>query len=446
MLHKFKGRSLLADAMGTGKTAQVLLYTKRHPEVNPMIIVCPAGLKWVWANQAQQHFGIRTEILEGVKPFKKRKPPPKEIPTIINYDILWPWMDYLLSIKPKCIIIDECHALLNRDSKRTRAMNLLCQNVPHVIALSGTPLTSRPMELFPTLNILRPDLFPSFYPFAHRFCGAKRNHWGWDFRGASNLDQLHELLSNNLMIRRRKEDVLQELPDKIQSVIHIQLDNQREYDLAHKDFLSWLAKHNPKKVDKASKSEKLTRIGYLKQLVGRLKLPTVIEWIQNFLRASDEKLVVFAYHKHVIEELANKFKSLCVVVNGDITGKKRELAVKKFQTNSSTRLFFGNLIAAGQGITLTASSTVLIAELDYVPGRLLQAEARVHRIGTKNCVNTYYMVAKNTMEIPLLRLLQSKQGNLNTVIDGGIDQGESLDLFDQLCELLEREAKNGSTV
>lgn len=436
-LHRMGGRCLLADEQGLGKTLSSLLYAVRHPELRPIIVVCPASVKFVWEREAAFHFGIRAEVLQGTRGQEGNILIPATL-VVINYDIIWPWMEYLRGLKPKLVILDECQAISSRYTKRTKGVHELCKGVPQVLALSGTPLTNRPAELFPTLNLLRPDLFPSFFPFGIRYCGGRRAPWGFEFKGATNLEELHKIMSKNLMVRRKKEDVLKELPGKTRGVIPLEVTNYKEYQHALNDFLGWLLEHQPERVARAERAQRLVKIGYLLRLAGWLKLPNVIKWVDAFLKESDRKLVLFAVHKSVIQQLRKEYQGLSVVVDGSTSLKDRKLAVDQFQHQKQARIFIGNIKAAGKGLTLTAASDVAFAELDWTPGAHLQAEDRIHRIGTVNPSFIHYLIAKDTIEAYLVELIQKKQGVLSVTLDGG-GTNTDLDIFDRLIEKLTKD-------
>jgi SWI/SNF-related matrix-associated actin-dependent regulator 1 of chromatin subfamily A len=431
-LEAFDGRVLLADEMGLGKTIQALWYYKRN-KTSPVVIICPASLKYNWAREAAVHIGQRAEILEGTKP-PKRKVFKKNSFVIINYEIVGAWLDYLLEMDPQLVILDECQYIKNRAAKRTRYVRQLCKKVPHVLALSGTPLTNRPAELWPILNVVRPDIFKSFMSFVMEYCSARRMPWGWQFKGAKNLDKLHKLLTENCMVRRRKADVLTDLPAKSRHVVPVPIQNRKEYDEAEDDLITWLSKYSKAKASRASRAQRLVKMGYLKRLAGKLKLKSITDWIDAFLEESDGKLVVFAIHKNIIAQLKERYKN-CVVVTGSTSSKKRQQAVDRFQRDKKTRLFIGNLQAAGVGLTLTASSTVLFAELGWTPGEHVQGEDRVHRIGQTNAAQIYYLIGVDTIEERLSKILQEKQAVLSATLDGG-DVVEQLDIFNQLQEEL----------
>ncbi len=436
-IENFGGRALLADDVGLGKTAQILLYSYWNSHISPIIVVCPAGAKYTWEEQAKIHFGWLSSVLETRKASNRVAILPRRL-VIVNFDILHNWLKVLLRMKPKLIIIDEAHAIGNMRTIRTRTLQRLCKGVPHVVCLTATPITKRPIEFFPMLNILRPDLFPSYWKFGHAYCGARRKPWGVEFKGASNLKQLHAILHKNLMIRRHKEDVLEQLPPKTRSVIPLKITNISEYNEAVNNFISWLYKRSPERVKGAEKAEALVKVGYLLRLVAELKLPSVMRWVDDFLSETDEKLILFGVHKSVIKQLVWKYKSICVKVDGSVTGRKRQLAIEKFVYDKHTRLLIGNMKAGGAYWSAKGINHLAFFELAWTPGLHTQAEGRAHGIGRgKVGVGTsiYYLIGKDTCEIKMCKDLQSAQTILDKTLDGKIT-GRGIDLFDKLIDSL----------
>ncbi len=441
-IERFGGRCLLAADPGLGKSYISLSWAYQHPEVRPFVIVCPAHLRWHWERECKVHLNMRAEILEGMKPTLQGLRKNKQI-IIINYDILKGWMKFLLSIDPKLVIFDECQALLSRKSLRTRQSRLLAKKIPHVLALSGTPLTNRPSELWPTLNMLRPDEFPSFWAYAQAHCAAKRTFWGWDVSGASNLDVLHSTLLKTCMLRYRKADVLPDLPKKRRFVVPLEISDKKEYDKALNDFIGWLTERNPSKLNGAEKATRLVQIGYLLRLTAKLKSPAVVNWIDDFLANSNEKLICFGIHreKSILEKLHKRYGNISIQVNGKIIGRKRQLAFDEFRTNKKCRLFLGNIRAGGTGWSATGVARVAFVELGWTPGEHVQGEDRTHGLnrGIKGeRSEIYYLVGKSTIEEHLLKVIQRKQRILNQTLDGK-KKSDELDVFDELCRVLLQE-------
>ena len=440
-INNCKGRCLLADQMGMGKSIQSITWAVNYLDRYPIIVICPASLKSNWEREWITHVKIKPCILESTKPHSLDSPTSRVY--IINYDVLHAWLGVLKSIKPSLIILDECHYLAGRGTRRTRSAKYLCHGVPHVIGLSGTPLTNRPADLFSTLNIIRPDLFPYYSPYAWEYCGRRKTIWGWDDRGARNLDKLHRELKDNLLIRRVKEDVLEELPPKIRTVVLLQLDNMKEYVKAEKNFLSWLGEEG-RRTQTNFKREQRTQLIHLKKLVGELKLSAVKRWINSHLEEVEEKTLVFAHHVNVVDTLYEEYEDLAVMVNGSVTGKKRQREFDIFNNKKSVRLFVGNIKAAGVGWNAKHTSTVAFAELPWTPGEVTQAEDRPHGISrgvAGKPLNVYFLIAKGTIEEDLARIIQRKSRIAGYAIDGVKRRGD-LDVYSLLTDKIKKRTKD----
>ena len=424
------GRALIADMMGLGKTAQSLAWLQLHAGKRPAIVVVPASLKLNWEREAQMWMeNPKVQILSG----KKVNTPLIGEIIIVNYDVLKSWMGKLQEIKAQVLIIDEIHFVKNNKAQRTKAIKVLGKRIPHIIGLSGTPIVNRPIEAFNALKLIDDTVMPSFWHYANRYCGAKHNGFGWDFSGASNTEELHQKLTQTIMLRRKKSDVLTELPDKTYSALSVEITNQKEYQTAERNFIAWVREHKGVKAAvKASNAEALAEIEGLKQLCIKGKMKQSVEWIEDFLE-SGEKLVVFATHKLTINTLMEKFGDRAVKIDGSVSGKARQEAVDRFQDDPSIRLFVGNIKAAGVGITLTAASNVAFLELPWTPGDLSQAEDRCHRIGQKNAVNIYYLLASGTIDEKIASLIDQKRQVLDSVLDG--KETESGSLLSELMEM-----------
>lgn len=439
------GRALIGDEMGLGKTAQALAWLQLRKKARPAVVVVPASLKLNWMKEARMWMSDpKIQILSGTNP---NVPIIGEI-IIVNYDILpnkfetvvdkktsqmkkkeipySGWVDFLIDIKPQVVVMDEAHYIKNNSAKRTKAVRKLARRAPHVIALTGTPIVNRPMELYNAITLIDDTVVPRFWDYAKKYCGAKHNGFGWDFTGATNTQELHEKLVNSIMLRRLKKEVLTELPDKIKSFVPLELTNEKEYRQAERDFISFVAlQKGQEAATRASNAQALAEIEGLKQLAVNGKLKQAIEWIKDFIDGNG-KLVVMAVHKFVIDALMKEFGDMAVKVDGSVSGPARQDAVDAFQTDNRVRLFIGNIKAAGVGLTLTAASNVTFLELPWTPGDLTQAEDRCHRIGQKNSVTIHYLLANDTIEQKIAGLIDRKRRVLDSVLDGVQTEDESL--------------------
>jgi len=423
------GNALIADEMGLGKTIEAIAYLQLHPELKPVIIVCPGSLKENWKQEILKWMTFpKVRILNGQTPTKTL------IGNIfiINYDIIHSWRKILKKLNAQILIADECHFFKNNSADRTQTIKRLTKTIPHIIGLSGTPIENRPLDIFNIANILDPITFPDRVQFCVRYCDRKYSKLGWDDSGASNTIELHEKLINSIMIRRKKKDVLPELPDKTYSYVPIELDNKKEYQEAQMDFINFVEKNKGAiAAEKALRAQALTKIETLKQLAIKGKFKHAINWIKEFLEV-ENKLVIICIHTEIITGIISAFPDISVKIDGSIATNKRQSIVHKFQTDPSIKLCIINVEAGGVGITLTAAYNVAVLELPWNPGKLTQAIDRIHRIGQLKGVLVHFLLAVNTIEQRLAWILDRK-----TKISNEILNGEPLEKEVLLTELIQ---------
>jgi len=428
----FDGRSLVALEPGLGKTLVSLFWASRERGRLPMAVVCPASVKYVWERECRR-LGMKSAVLSG-RGLEGRI---RADVVIVNYDVLYHRLPDLKAFGSRTVALDECHLIANQ-SKRSKAAKDLCRRIPYVLGLSGTPLVNWPIELHTILSILYPKRFGGRFAFAKEFCAPRWTPWGWRYDGAANLDLLHELLVSTCMVRRRKADVLKDLPAKLRDEVPVELVDRAEYGRAEADFLAWLRGIDPAAAKRAGRAEAMARTGRLLALAAKLKMPAVAGWIADKLAEDGDKIVVFCRHKAAIAYLLERFPS-SAVVDGSVPQAKREGMVRRFRDDPRCRLFLGNLQAAGTGMDglQGVSSTMAMAETWWSPGTMVQAEDRLHRIGATDTVWCHYLVAHGTIEEKLQRVVAEKQAVLNQVLDGGMIDVDS-DTFDQFISEVRR--------
>jgi SWI/SNF-related matrix-associated actin-dependent regulator 1 of chromatin subfamily A len=425
-----QGRCLIASEMGLGKTAQSLAWLQLHPEKRPVVIVVPASLKLNWERECSMWISNpKVQILSG----KKANTPIVGEIIIINYDIIGAWVKALKAIKPQVLVLDEVHKIKNKGTQRTKAVTNLAKSTPHIIGLSGTPIENRPAEIYNAVKMIDPGAVGTWTAFGKRYCDGKYNGWGWDFNGASNIAKLHEKLTSTVMIRRKKADVLKDLPAKVRSFVPMEINNRKKYKVVEADFIGWVKREKGlAAAEKAGNAEALAKISALKQLAAEGKMTQAIDWIKDHLDTNG-KLVVFAVHKKTIDRLMNELADYSPVkVDGSVSQDNRQVAVDTFQNNPRCRVFVGNINAAGVGLTLTAASSVAFAELPWSPSEIAQAEDRCHRIGQKYSVNIYFLLSTGTIEETTAKLIDDKRKVLDQVLDG--IETESTNLLGELME------------
>jgi SWI/SNF-related matrix-associated actin-dependent regulator 1 of chromatin subfamily A len=418
-VYKFKGRFILGDEPGLGKTCQSLIIADHFRQQGPIIVVCPASVKYQWEIEVHKVLGYQTWILNGLKPPKRM---PLYIPPVIvlNWDLLrGGWTDQLINLKPLVVIGDESTTLKNHRTQRTKAFRRLCQGVPHVILLSGTPIENGPIEFFTALNILRKDLFPSYRAFGFTYTNPKITPWGIKFEGSIREKELYDRLRQSVLLRRTKAEVMKQLPPVQRTMVPLQID-RKEYEQAENNFLSWLFKNNPGKALRVKNAVHIAKLTYLLGLVAKLKIEKVKEWIDEFLDSTGEKLVVFGHHRAFLESLQEKYPLSSVLVYGGMSLKSRQQRIDQFADDKNTRLFLGSITATGMGINRLQEhcSTLAVAELVWNPAKILQVEDRLHRMGQKRPVTAHFLLAKDTVDSLLCKTILRKQKAIQAIVDG----------------------------
>lgn len=413
------GRALIADAMGLGKTIQAIAFCK-HKEFKRVLVVCPASVKFSWENEVKKWTRLTSKIIDSKT--KLHEIPADTIFWIINYDILKKFKDELLKTRFDAIVGDEAHMIKNPQAIRTKVFRMVAKEIPNVVLLTGTPLLSRPVELFSLLNIIDPKNWSSYYEYVKRYCGAYQDRFGLNVSGASNIEELHTRIKK-YFLRREKTEVLKELPPKNRIDVPVQLapDALKEYEIAEKDLAVYLrhyAGKQPAAIAKTLGAEKLARLNVLRMLNALGKVPMALELIESIIE-SGEKVLVFSSFVDPLNQMALKFKDKAVMITGQTPVEDRGNIVKKFQEDPNVQVFLGGIKSAGVGITLTAASNVLFLDYSWNPADHQQAEDRAHRPGQEAALlNIYTLFSKGTIDEDLRDMLAEKQDIFNRVIDG----------------------------
>lgn len=425
----FNGRCILALEQGLGKTLCAISYIMETKSF-PAVIVCPASLKLNWAEEFHKHYGKQVTILSGSDPKKFGSfIRSGDRVFIINYDILHHWVPVLQLIRPEIVVLDESHYIKNSTAKRTKAAAQLVFQADKFLALSGTPMASNPMELYTTLNMIFKGHMVSKTAFMNRYTNWYMGRYGIKIKGPKNMLELNTFLKNRCMIRYKVDDVLPDLPPYIRqtTLLEMTASQAAEYQRLQDEFDTWLLDRYPdRRVPASDFALVVTRFGYMKRAVAEWKLPAIIDSINNFLDGNEGKLIVFGLHRKILDAIwsvfakKNKTNSDFIVrLDGSTSELQRHQAVFSFQNNPDTRLFLGQMTAAGVGLTLTASHNSLFTELDFMPVNHLQAEARNRRIGTTaSFVHYNYLIMKDTIEETICDKLFQRQCAVDAVIDG----------------------------
>ena len=424
---------ILADDMGLGKTTAAVI-ASMESGAKKVLIVCPASLKINWDREIKNYTDRKVLIVEG------RKWGSTFDYYIINYDILKNYHtteksedsdDYKLLVNEKfdLAIVDEAHYVSNSTANRTRLLNDVLETIPRVWLLTGTPMTSRPINYFNLLKIVDSPLTLNWQSYVRRYCKGYQftvgNRKVWNTSGASNLDELRER-TKSYVLRRMKTDIL-DLPEKIVTPVFVEL-SSKMYDEELEEF----TRISNDKKDNETISVTLNRLMKIRQLIAYEKIPYTCEIIDKCLDQG-KKVIVFTNFTMSLDMLHEKYKKNSVILNGSMSKEKKQESVDRFQNEDKVKIFISNIIAGGVGITLTAGEVVVMNDLSFVPAHHSQAEDRAYRYGQQNSVLVYYPVFENTVEKIIYNILQKKKGIIDQVMgDGEYSESFSKDLLKSL--------------
>ena len=272
------------------------------------------------------------------------------------------------------------------------------------------------------------DALGGWRTYVTRYCAGRQGRYGWEIDGASNLNELRTHLAALGFVRRVKADVLTELPPKIRTVLPVELDSRagreiRDTETALREIIAGKTRALSDVANddvSGQRGDVLGALARLRRAVGVAKIEAACAWIDGALEQG-EKPLVFAHHVDVLDGIENHLRESDVSfvrLDGGTPVATRQDLVDRFQGDEKVRVFLGSMSAAGQGITLTAASQVLITEQAWTPAEMDQAEDRAHRLGQRDTVVATHLIAVNTIDEPVLELINVKRQTAAQVVDG----------------------------
>lgn len=473
-------RAILGDEMGLGKGVQALSAAVMT-NAFPLIVVCPNSMKSTWAQvEVPKWFPhLTTNLVSGTGASKL----PYADVTVCNYDILAARADDILALRPKGLIVDESHYIRNGQPKyicavcgvkvrvnskqcsyghtfqkpgekwtvrRTEGVMKLARSIPEdgmVVLATGTPVHNRPTDLIPQLMAVgHIEAFGGRHRFAKRYYNEGE---------PTNVLELNNKLRSTCYIRREKKDVYSELPELRISVQLMEPteEKMRHYRDVQRDVVEYLAARARQLAEEAGEdpenaywekrlraeaAEHLVRIAALKNACAEIKLPSVQDWVQDFLE-DGEKLIAFAEHVSVVETLSDAFAANSVKIRGTVKTADRLAAIDRFQTDPSCSLFVGNIASASEGLTLTAASTVAMVELPWTWEAVKQCAARCYgRTNDLHGAVLHALLVPDTIDMTIWQLLTQKR-LMSEAITSGVDpEANKSVLSDLVVQLAKR--------
>ncbi|KAG7467329.1 hypothetical protein MATL_G00152150 [Megalops atlanticus] len=426
------GRCMIADEMGLGKTIQAISVAYMYRQEWPLLIVVPSSLKYPWIEEMEKWIPeLAPEDINLVENKMDIAGIGRSKVTVLGYGLLTTdaraLVDALTKQNFRVVLVDESHYLKSRNAARSKLLVPLIQKAQRAILLTGTPALGRPEELFMQIDALYPRRFGSWSDYAKKYCNAHFRFFGnrrqWDCRGASHLEELHQRLSE-IMIRRLKAQVLTQLPPKVRQRIPFDLPKDAAKE-ASASFEEW--EKLMRKLDSGAGGddnpfvEVMGLITRMYKQTAIAKAGAVKDYIKMMLENERLKFLVFAHHLTMLQactEAVIEAKARYVRIDGSVPSSERIHLVHQFQSDPDTRVAILSIQAAGQGLTFTAATHVVFAELYWNPGHVKQAEDRAHRIGQTSSVHVHYLIAKGTFDTIMWGMLNRKETVTGSTLNG----------------------------
>jgi SWI/SNF-related matrix-associated actin-dependent regulator 1 of chromatin subfamily A len=413
---------ILADDMGLGKTTSTII-AALETGAKKIMIICPATLKINWKREIENYTDRSIFIAEG-KQFSSDSDF-----VIINYDIIKNFHDAknkeeskILMSKFDLVIVDEAHYIKNAQAQRTKLINDIVKNVDRLWLLTGTPMTSRPIDYFNLLSLVDSPSAKNWMAYVIRYCAGYQfkvgNRKVWNVMGSSNLEELRDRTSSTIL-RRLKENVL-DLPEKIITPVYLRL-KSKEYENVMGEYYDWYDK-NPE--ESKSLTVQFTKLTKVRQIIANEKVKETIEIAENIIEQG-KKVIIFCNFTDSLNMIKEHFGKTAVKLDGSMSKTERQKSVDDFQEDEKVKVFVGNIKAAGVGITLTAAEVVIMNDLSFLPSDHAQAEDRAYRYGQKNNVLVYYPLFDNTIEGIIYDIINAKKQVIATVMGDNQDTSEA---------------------
>lgn len=431
---------ITSDYILTHNTIQAVGVMNTFEKPERILVICPSTPKRNWYREIKKWLVHDLEV--GICDGKKN---PETPVLIINYDILHTHKEYLDGVHWDIIVCDESHYLKNPKARRTKMVfgyqkKFQSLSASFWLFMSGSQMFKTPVDLFTVVQKCDPQgLGKSWWDFVHRYCDAKNDGFGLDTSGASNLEELQYLMRTRFMCRRTKKDVAGDMPSNRQTISLPRsglVDKlvKQERDEVEKNFGAFSALLGSVMSEEAI-DELLTEYSFLDglerdddrnvTLVGNLarirrelavaKTPMCIDFINDVLE-SEDKVVVFAHHRDVIDLLKEAFPD-AAVVRGGMADKVKDAEVVRFQTDPACRVFIGNIVAAGQAINLSVADVAIFIEISWVPSEVSQAEERIWDV-LKTRPNTIYRLpVEGSLDEAMIAVVEQRQEDVNKAMN-----------------------------
>jgi SWI/SNF-related matrix-associated actin-dependent regulator 1 of chromatin subfamily A len=306
----------------------------------------------------------------------------------------------------KCLLVDEAHRFKSHDALRTKSLFKIEKLFNRTVLMSGTPMPNRPKELWAPIHHCAWEVIDHapFPTYGIRYCGGYKDTFGWNFEGATNVDELFSRLKQKFMLRITKDTVLKDLPAKRQGIVVVDSDLQPELRSYERQILK---DHLPETLGNVIGDE---HIATYRRKLGVQKAKFAAEFVRDILENTKECVLLFGIHREAITILETELKDFKpLIVTGSVDKDERFRRAKLFQNSDDHRLMILNIQAGGVGFNLTRATRIVFSEFSWVPSDNSQAEDRAHRIGQNSSVLCQYIVFKDSLDARVLHTVMNKE-------------------------------------
>ena len=407
------GRCLIAHEQGLGKTICALCALARASSMLPALVICKGNLGIQWMKQACDWLpgDVFPQIIEGSRDFIL----PNMHLYIISYDLLRRMPESFYEREFKTIILDEVQHIKSTSSARTDKVRHICRNAQHIIGLSGTPIKNNAGEYYTILNLLKPERFPSKEYFLHNFVDTYWNGRTFAVGGLKNPDYFRER-TEDFILRYSQAEVLPDLPALKRNFHYFDIDKdlREAYNKQVQELQDFLNEHEDNAYSFSNYSTVIQYITKMRQITGVAKVGSTVDYIEELIENTDQKVIVFLHH-HVARGLL--FKALEAKKIGFISITEADNATRKdqikqdFIADPSKRVLILGTLSSGEGVDglQEVCHRMIVMERQWNPANEEQAEKRLHRIGQDNPVDVDYPIALGTIDEMFTELVEKKR-------------------------------------
>jgi len=428
-----KGRAMIADEMGLGKTIQAIAVAellKKEVLISNVVVVCPTSLKYQWQAEIRKFSDSSVVVIEGLPHIRKEQYKKDAFYKIVSYHTLKNDIEFVNQTDVDLVILDEAQRIKNWKTQLAQGVKKI--NSRYAVVLTGTPLENKMEELYSIVQFIDPFKMGPYHTFLNRY--QEFNDAG-KVIGYRNLNEIGELLSD-VMIRRKKDKVLKDLPERIDKNLLVPM-TEMQMDW-HTEFQNVVARlvfkwRRYRFLSEQDRQKLLINLNLMRMVCDSTyiidektrhdtKIDELMNILEEYFDGNKEKVVIFSQWARMTRLIASELDARGISyqnLHGGVPSAKRKELFEVFNNDPESRVFLST-DAGSTGLNLQSASMLINMDIPWNPAILEQRIARIHRIGQKNNITVLNFVATGTIEHRMLDVLKIK----SSLAEGILDQGD----------------------